>query len=186
MKGRPNCSWFSWDDCILKQIVWKYGALTGRQQNSTLGLQLTRFSAGIVTSLLFGTTSAAQKEIFSTFCNPLFFFFFFLFSISPSLSSSSATVRCRLTSSAIFRHCRRFLAATCPCFIPFIFDSPSTSSLHILHGLPVFLLFSILVVTIFLAFFGFASFGRTCHPVSRHFVNFRISALVKRSLSFCF
>jgi hypothetical protein len=85
---------------------------------------------------------------------------------------------------------RPSLAISCPFLIPSIFKSSSSPSYHVLRGLPLFGILSILAVAVFLTFFGFAFFQpdrnisvrgilyiRQCLPLVIGLISFYLPAL---------
>ena len=94
----------------------------------------------------------------------LFFFFFFFFS---SFSSLPPPPHCEALHSVVglgFQYNISPFPTVCdrclPFLIPFILKSSSNSSLRLLRGLLLFLLFPLRLLKFVLTFFSFASFHR--------------------------
>ena len=89
-----------------------------------------------------------------------------------------------MASNTIFLHSWHFLNLACLFFSPIIFKSSSTLSVHHLHGIPLFLVPSIVAFTVW---FGIPSLcihsAWPCHLSQRVFINFTIFLLVTYFLS---
>ena len=89
-------------------------------------------------------------------------------------------------SNTILLHSRRSLATACLFFIPIVFKSSSTSSLHLLRDLPLFLIPSTVAVAICFDIRSYCFLATCPYHLSREgggdFINFTVSVLRNMSL----